>query len=393
MKYISRVIEKLVLKASRNMPAVIVTGPRRSGKTTLLRKLFPKATYYLLEDPDIIGRVKLDPKGFLDEVKTPVIFDEIQNTPELFNYIRTLIDLKPERSGQWLFTGSQEAPLMLNVSESMSGRAAIFQLLPMSLQESEKVSLLKGGFAEVIKSPSFSEIWFRSYIQTYLERDVRAISSIKNLSTFRRFLALLASRCGQILNKTDIASPLGVSVPTVSEWLSILEITGQIIIVPPFYENFGKRLIKSPRVYFTDSGMICHLLGLNSRKALLSSTFLGSIFEGFVASEIIKYQINSCKGRGLYYFRDQQGLEVDFLIYEGGNNISLLEVKSSCTPKASMSKNLNILEKSISRYNTKKIIVHLATKKRVSEFEDLTVMSPGVKAMTIGRLIQMFSKS
>ena len=179
-------------------------------------------------------------------------------------------------------------------------------------------------------------MWFRSYIQTYLERDVRAVSSIRNLATFRRFLSLLASRCGQTLNKTDLAAPLGVSVPTITEWLSILEITGQIILVPPFFENFGKRLVKSPKIYFVDSGLACHLLGLDSERALRESPFLGSIFEGFVAAEIVKHQINSGREKALYYFRDQQGLEVDFLVPLGRGTLALLEAKATRTPMPDM---------------------------------------------------------
>ena len=213
-----------------------------------------EGNYILLEDPDVIARVNSDPRGFLDELKTPVILDEIQNTPTLLGYVRTRIDTAPGRKGQWLLTGSQEAPLMQGVSESMAGRVAVLQLFPCPYWETDKVSVLYGGYPDIVKRPSVADLWFRSYIQTYLERDVRAITAIKDLSTFRRFMALLASRHGSILNKTDLAAPLGVSVPTISSWLNILEMTGQIIVVPPFYENFGKRLVKSPKLYFTDSG-------------------------------------------------------------------------------------------------------------------------------------------
>jgi len=206
-----------------------------------------------MEDPDIIARVQDDPRGFLEEVQPPAILDEIQNVPQILNYVRTLIDRHPNKRGQWLFTGSQEASLMKGVTESMAGRVAVFQLLPFAGTEHPKVSLVRGGFPEVLAHPSVAAIWFRSYVQTYLERDVRAISFIRDLATFRRFLSLVASRCGHILNRANMAGPLGVSVPTISEWLNILEITGHIILVPPFFENFGKRLIKSPKLYFVDS--------------------------------------------------------------------------------------------------------------------------------------------
>ena len=384
MRYISRLIEKEIIEASHAFAALLVTGPRRAGKTTLLKKLFPKASYYLLEDPDIISRVKADPRSFVEEIKPPCILDEIQNVPELFNYLRTLIDEVPGRFGQWYFTGSQDAPLMKGVSESMAGRVATFHLLPLSSEETQKVSIVHGGFPEVLAKPKTASIWFRSYIQTYLERDVRAISAIKDLSTFRRFLSILASRCGAVLNKTDIAAPLGVSVPTLSEWVNILETTGQIIVVPPFYENFGKRLIKSPKIYFTDSGLISYLLGIETESALRKSTFFGPIFEGFVASEIVKHQINSGKRREIYYFRDQQGLEVDFIIPTGSAKLLVMEAKAVRSIKPAMGASLNKLTRTISRYKVEKCVIHLNPPKGAKkEFRSL---SPGVKAIPVAEI-------
>ena len=254
MKYLTRELETQIRRARTGFPAIVLTGPRRAGKTWMLKHLFPRASYCLLEDPNTVARIRADPEGFLDSVKAPVILDEIQNIPELFAYIRARIDRSPRKTGQWIITGSQEAPLMHGVSESMAGRAAIFQLFPLSYRESPKVTILHGGFPEVLARPGNARLWFSSYLQTYLERDVRAITAVKDLSTFRRFLALVASRHGQILNKSDLAAPLGVSVPTIAQWLGILETTEQILIVPPFYENLGKRLIKSPKLYLADSG-------------------------------------------------------------------------------------------------------------------------------------------
>src|SRR6266851_3682371 len=205
MRYIQREMEGQVRKAFKAFPAVVLTGPRRAGKT-------------------------------------PAILDEVQHVPEVFAYVRSRIDRQPRRAGQWLLTGSQEAPLMQSVSESMAGRAAVMQLLPLSSRETPKVSILRGGYPEALARPASRRVWFSSYVQTYLERDVRAVTAVKDLATFRRFLALVASRHGQVLNKTDLAAPLGVSVPTIGEWLNVLELTGQIILVPPYFENFGKRL-------------------------------------------------------------------------------------------------------------------------------------------------------
>ncbi|MBI4558220.1 MAG: ATP-binding protein [Candidatus Hydrogenedentes bacterium] len=382
MRYIVRDIEKELSKAVRHFPAVILTGPRRAGKTTLLRHMFPRAAYVLMEDPDVIARVRSDPNTFLDELQTPAILDEVQNVPEVFNYVRTRIDRNPRGFGKWLLTGSQEASLMKGVTESMAGRAAVFQLLPFSVRESPKVTVLRGGFPEVLARPTGANTWFRSYVQTYLERDVRAISSIRDLATFHRFLSLLASRCGQVLNKTDLAAPLGVSVPTLSEWINILEITGQIILVPPFYENFGKRLIKSPKLYFTDSGLLSHVLGIDSEKTLNHSVFLGPIFEGFVASEIVKGQTHAGKAKALYFFRDQQGLEVDFVLPLGERKLALLEAKASRTPVPDMGKPLDRLARSIKNYTTTGYVVC----RSVGEGRNFRALCPGVRTITVEEL-------
>ncbi len=377
---ISRTIQPAVRDAARSFAAVVITGPRRGGKTTLLRRLFPRATYVLLEDPDVQARARSDPRGLLEELRLPVLFDEIQNVPELLPYIRTRIDQNPRLMGQWLFTGSQEAPLMRGVTESMAGRAAILQLLPFSLAETNRVGLLPGGYPEVLARPAARGLWFSSYIQTYLERDVRAVMNVRDLVTFRRFLALLASRHGQILNKTDIAAPLGVSVPTVGEWLHVLEITGQVILVPPYFENFGKRLIKSPKVYIGDSGLACYLLGIATQAELERSPFLGALFEGYVAAEILKSQVNRGRRKELYHFRDQQGLEVDFLFPGGNGDLRMVECKATKTVQPSMAGPLASLRKSITdRVGVRSSVVHRAS----STAPPTRALSPGIEAVDV----------
>jgi uncharacterized protein len=389
MRYIRRQLAPVLLDASRHFPAIVVTGPRRAGKTTLLRKLFPDARYVLLEDPDIRERVRSDPRSFLDEIQPPVVFDEIQNAPELLDYVRTLIDTRPRRLGQWFFTGSQEAPLMHGITESMAGRAAILQLLPFSLAETAKVNLLHGGFPEVLARPKARSLWFASYLQTYLERDVRAITNVRDLGTFRRFLALLASRHGQVLNKTDLAAPLGISVPTVGEWLSILEVTGQIILIPPYFENFGKRLIKSPKIYWEDSGLACYLLGVTSSAELERSPFLGALFEGFVAAEILKSQANQGMRKELYYFRDQQGLEVDFLVPRPNSSLWVIEAKAGKTVRPSMANPLLALRRALLKRSGRLIIVHRKSRSQLQT----AAIARGVEALDIERFIQELTAS
>jgi len=386
MRYIQRLLAPQLQKASRAFSAILLTGPRQCGKTTLLKHLYPRASYVLLEDPDVVSRVRTDPRAFMDALQTPVILDEIQNAPELFNYVRARIDSAPGRTGQWILTGSQESGLMQGVTESMAGRVAVLHLMPLSVVESQKVNLIRGGYPGVINRPSAAEIWFRSYVQTYLERDVRAVTAIRDLGTFRRFLALLASRTGSILNKTDLAAPLGVSVPTITEWLNALEVTGQVLRVPPFYENFGKRLIKSPKLYFVDSGLACHLLGIGTAAALKKSTFHGPIFEGFVAAELAKQQVNRGDRAELYYFRDQQGLEVDFVLPHGPQRLMLIEAKASSTAAPAMARSVTRLAESIKGYRTGLRVVHGGAGKSGAGH----ALTPGVSAMTLPELLAEF---
>lgn len=383
MRYVTRHIAPVIAKAASGFPAIILTGPRRAGKTMLLRNIFPRASFTLLEDPDVVARLRADPQGFLDGLRLPAILDEVQNVPELFAYVRARIDATPRRTGQYIFTGSQEAPLMQGVTESMAGRAAILNLYPLSTTETPRVNLLHGGFPEALARPRNASLWFSSYVQTYLERDVRAVTNVRDLATFRRFMALLATRHGQVLNRSEFTGPLGVSIPTINQWLGVLETTQQLILVPPFYESLGKRLIKSPKVYFTDSGLACHLLGITTKAELERSPFLGALFEGFVAAEIIKRQVNAGQRRELYQFRDQQGLEVDFLVPGRNGALTLIECKATRSPFPAMASSLlklkdDLITKRPTRTKIEAVLLH-----RKSTRSTTRALLPGTQAMDI----------
>jgi predicted AAA+ superfamily ATPase len=345
----------------KNFSAIVLTGPRRSGKTFLLKRLAPKAQYVLLEDPDVLARVKADPRAFLESLKFPVLIDEIQNAPELLPYIRSQIDRAPKKVGQWLITGSQEFSIMKGVTESMAGRAAIFQLLPLSYHESQKTSPLVGGFPEVLAKPKQRGTWFRSYLQTYIERDIREIINVKDIGAYRLFVQMLAQRNGQVLNKSDLAGPVGVKVPTIGHWLTTLEMTNQIYLVRPFYNNYESRLIKSPKVYFMDSGLLCHILNIETESDLMRSPMAGFVFEAYVLSELLKTQINSGRSKEVYYFRNEVGLEVDFIVPRKSGSLELFEIKHSKTPIPSMAKSLIALSKKMSALKTKGTLLHIGS--------------------------------
>ncbi|MBI4982567.1 MAG: ATP-binding protein [Candidatus Omnitrophica bacterium] len=354
-----RTLTKIIQKAVKTFPAIVVTGPRQSGKTTLLKHLFAKTHKYInLENPDVRMRAKADPLGFLEENKSPLILDEIQYVPELLSYIKTRIDDK-RKPGQWLFTGSQNFVLMQGVSQSLAGRVAVLSLLPFSFAERigkgkdaknplellkglnpeqicrEKVSLseliLRGNYPEIaVKKSVDRQLWCASYISTYLERDVRNLAQIGDLSQFERFLKLCAARTGQFLNLSEMARDIGVSVPTAKRWISILETGYQVYLLYPYYKNIGKRLVKSPKLYFNDTALASYLLGIHNSETLMKSPSFGNLFETFIVTDFLKRFLHSGQMPGIYYLRTQDGLEVD-LVLEFQQKLYLFEIKSAMT--------------------------------------------------------------
>jgi len=354
-----RALGGVIRKALRTFPAIVVTGPRQSGKTTLLKALCARThAFVTLEDPDVRIRAKEDPLEFLSRWKPPVIIDEIQYVPELLSFIKTRID-ENRKPGQWLFTGSQHFGLMQGISQSLAGRAAVLSLLPFSLAERAgrgetslaagewikklrtlppaefKISLneviLRGSYPEIASRRSVDrQLWCGSYISTFLERDVRNLAHIGDLSQFERFLRLCAVRTGQLLNLSDLARDIGVSVPTAKRWLSVLEAGYQVFLLYPFYQNLGKRLVKSPKMYFSDTALASYLLGLHDKEALFNSPSFGALFETMVVTDVLKRFLHSGEMPSMYYLRTRDGLEIDLLL-ELGQKVSLFEIKSAMT--------------------------------------------------------------
>lgn len=334
---INRILGDKIDALSRKVPIVAVIGPRQSGKTTLLKHQFPKHTYISLEDLDIRSFAESDPRGFFSTYNPPFILDEVQRVPTLFSYLQTFSD-KNKRPGQFILSGSQNFLLLSNISQSLAGRVAIVTLLPFSLEELQAQrsvtnlnQLMFTGFYPRIWDKKLSATdWYPSYIQTYLERDVRLIKQITNLTLFQKFLRLAAGRTAQILNLSSLASDVGVSHNTIRDWLSILEASFISFQVLPYYRNINKRVIKSPKLYFYDCGLVCALLGITAKQQLENYPLRGAIFETMVVAELKKYAYN----RGLllndYFIRDKQGHEIDYFMEMGDRRLAV-EIKSGQT--------------------------------------------------------------
>jgi len=351
---IKRELTKKLKQSAAQFPVVTVTGPRQSGKTTLVRNTFKNYDYVSLELPDARSFAIEDPRGFLERFRGPVILDEVQRTPHLFSYIQVMVD-EDDRPGRFILTGSHNFLLLQSISQSLAGRCAVLNLLPLSISEilerkpinietfgktiPQKIRTPPRSLEEYLFTGFYPRIyaknlpprdWFNSYYQTYLERDVRNVLNVGDIESFNRFVKLCAGRNGQILNFTGLASDCGVTHTTARRWLSVLEASFLIVLLRPYYKNFGKRLIKSPKLYFLDTGLLCFLLGIKKPEELLSHSARGTIFESFVLSELYKNFIHNGEQPPLYFWRDSTGHEIDILI-DLGTSLIPVEVKSAKT--------------------------------------------------------------
>lgn len=335
---IQRKLADTLIRLAQGFPILTVTGPRQSGKTTLVQSLFNDRPYVSLEDPAERAFAQDDPLGFLGRYQSGAIFDEAQRWPDLFSHLQGMVD-RDRRPGRFILTGSQQFGLLAGVTQSLAGRAGVTRLLPLSLSEipaagepasSPDRTMFTGGYPLLHSQPLSPVDWLTSYVATYIERDVRQVLKVQNLTSFQRFLRLCAGRTGQMLNITSLAGEAGIAQNTAHAWLSVLETSDLIFLLPPYHRNFGKRLVKTPKLYFVDTGLACWLLGIRDSDTLALHPLRGALFETLVVGEFLKARFNLGLPADLYFWRDNNGLEAD-LVFETPQGLQPVEIKSGAT--------------------------------------------------------------
>lgn len=348
--YLKRQIETQIIEFTKSFSAVGLRGPRQSGKSTLLKHLLSENYQYVTFDRDTTRQLfEDDPQKFMQQYSDKVIFDEVQRMPTLFEYVKIAIDNDRTNKGKFILTGSGQFTLQKNIAESLAGRIGLLTLLPFTHNEippqQRETSIFKGGYPELIVNDyKVYDAWFESYISTYLEKDIRQIYNIGDLRDFRRFITLLAANTAQPLNYSYYARDIGVSVTTIKRWVSILELSYIIFTLPPYYQNLGKRIVKSPRVYFCDTGFVSYLTGIETETQFKNGPMAGSIFENYIIAEILKKHFNNSKKPDIYYYRTADDLEID-LIVDKKQYRELYEIKLNSTFRGKMTRHLNKFKK------------------------------------------------
>jgi hypothetical protein len=366
---IKRQLQKKCIEFSKQYPVLTITGPRQSGKTTIAKACFPKMPYVNLEEPDRRNLAIEDPRGFLSSYPDGAILDEIQRTPELPSYIQSIVD-SSEKKGLFILTGSQQFEISHSISQSLAGRTALIKLLPFNLAEIESSGklpvldklLLQGFYPRVYKEGLEASTFYMNYFETYVQRDLRQLSQIDDLHLFEKFVRVLATRIGQLLNYNSMANDIGVSQPTIRKWISLLEASYIAFLLPPFFRNIGKRLIKTPKVYFYDVGLAAYLLGIENIKHLKSHPLRGNLFENLVIMEFLKNRFNQAKGSNLFFYRDRTGNEIDLVIQEALSLIPV-EIKSAKTLNLDFCRTINSLKKLFGEEIKKSYIIYTGEEK------------------------------
>ncbi len=348
--YVPRRLADELRTLADEFPIVSLSGPRQSGKSTLIHHLFPNASHVDLDNPDLRSAAQIDPVGFLERYPRPLVIDEAQNAPELFPMLKAASDESGD-AGQFILSGSQNFLLMGTITQSLAGRVGIAHLLPFSASELKGASLstsleedtLYGGYPRLRTTKMRASSFFRSYLQTYVERDVVGVLDIRNRTGFEKFLSVCATRAGAIINNTSMASACDISLPTAQSWISIMRSSFVIFALPAYSANLGKRLTKAPKLYFYDTGLLCHLLGIETTVQLVSHPLYGEIFENYVVAETLKKQLNQGKEPRLYFYRDDSKREVDLLDFTSANDPVMVEIKSNKTFRSTFGRHLTAI--------------------------------------------------
>ncbi|MDR2542564.1 MAG: ATP-binding protein [Treponema sp.] len=351
MKYLKRTIEPQLQKAIKQFPAVAVIGARQTGKSTMLKHVFPEYNYVTFDDPEVLLALKTDPALFAANICPPVIIDEVQYAPEILPYIKIQID-KKQKNGDYIFTGSQIFTLMAGLTETLAGRIALFELWPFSFSELGEVptrplscykQILKGFYPRPNVQTTDLRFFYNGYLATYVERDVRQVQNVRDISVFQLFLQLLAARAGQLLNLQTIANDCGIAHATAKTWLSILESSRIVYLLKPYFRNITKRVIKTPKLHFADTGLLTFLLKYPDAETLMAGPAAGAVFENMIVMEALKNISNTGTGADIYFYRDSNKNEVD-LIVDKGRAFDLYEIKSGKTIRPQMARNLKSME-------------------------------------------------